>query len=88
MTDLKGLSDTELIRRIEAAPDFGWDDEGVELKRRLEPRGQGWRWLETPGRPKFEVIDTRTGQPAAEEDAAASRGRWLHRGDPTDRSSA
>jgi hypothetical protein len=88
MTDLQGLSDAELIRRIEAAPDFGWDDEGLELKRQLEPRGQGWRWLETRGHPKLEVIDTRTGRPLLRERLPRPRGRSVQRGDPTDRSSA
>ncbi|WP_427007155.1 hypothetical protein [Pseudarthrobacter sp. H2] len=38
------LSDADLIRRMNAAPDFGYDDEAVELNRRLEAVGLTWRW--------------------------------------------
>jgi len=31
----KHLSNQELINRANAAPDFGWDDEGAELDRRM-----------------------------------------------------
>ncbi len=44
--EFKGVSDEGLIRRIEAAPDFGYDDEEAELQRRLTVRGQTWRWTE------------------------------------------
>lgn len=33
-----------LIERIEKAPDFGYDDETVELNRRLKMGGLAWRW--------------------------------------------
>lgn len=33
-----------LIRRIETAPDFGYDDEQVELNESLARRGLAWRW--------------------------------------------
>lgn len=35
----KNLSDTELIRRANAAPDFGWDDEECEIHRRIKENG-------------------------------------------------
>jgi hypothetical protein len=38
------LNDMELIRRIERAPDFGYDDESVELNRRLGAVGLAWMW--------------------------------------------
>lgn len=38
------LNDMELIRRIERAPDFGYDDEEYELNRRLGAVGLTWRW--------------------------------------------
>lgn len=40
----KHLSMDELIARIHRAADFGWDDEGVELSRRCEEQGLGWRF--------------------------------------------
>lgn len=38
------LTDDDLIRRMNAAPDFGYDDESVELNRRLDLVGLTWRW--------------------------------------------
>ena len=38
------LTDNELIRRMNAAPDFGYDDESFELNRRLALVGLTWRW--------------------------------------------
>lgn len=38
------VSTDALIRRIERAPDFGYDDEAVELTRRLRAEGKAWRW--------------------------------------------
>lgn len=40
----KHLSLDALIRRIENAPDFGYDDEAVELSARLARQGKDWRW--------------------------------------------
>lgn len=37
-------SDNELIRRIEVAQDFEYDDEQYELNRRLGARGLTWAW--------------------------------------------
>ncbi|MBT8161447.1 MULTISPECIES: hypothetical protein [Arthrobacter] len=39
-----GLTDADIIRRMNAAPDFGYDDEAVELNRRLGSVGLSWRW--------------------------------------------
>lgn len=33
-----------LIRRMENAPDFGYDDESVELTSILTPEGKAWLW--------------------------------------------
>jgi hypothetical protein len=42
--DLTKMSDAALIRRMERAGDFKYDDEQVELNRRLEGTGYAWRW--------------------------------------------
>ena len=39
-----GYTDGQIMRRMEAAPDFGYDDEAYELNRRLEAVGLSWRW--------------------------------------------
>lgn len=39
-----GYSDNELIRRIENAPEFEYDDEQYELNRRLGERALTWMW--------------------------------------------
>ena len=58
------LSDRALIERINKAEDFGYDDEQVELNRRLGRRGLQWRWA--PEEQIFgqhvEVFDPATGQ--------------------------
>lgn len=33
------LSNQQLVNKINRAPDFGWDDEGVELDRRIKASG-------------------------------------------------
>ncbi|MFI8696739.1 hypothetical protein [Dietzia maris] len=42
----RGVTTSELIRRMETAEDFGYDDEEVELTRRLADEGKTWRWSE------------------------------------------
>ncbi|MGO4470376.1 hypothetical protein AB4Y95_00355 [Arthrobacter sp. M-10] len=39
-----GQTDADIIRRMNAAPDFGYDDEAYELNRRLGAVGLSWRW--------------------------------------------
>ena len=34
----------QLVNRINSAPDFGYDDEAVELTQRLAKEGKRWRW--------------------------------------------
>lgn len=62
--NVAGLSDRALIQRMNVAEDFGYDDEQVELDRRLEQRGLQWRWA--PVGQMFgqhvEVFDPVTGQ--------------------------
>jgi len=53
----KGTSDAELIRRMEHAPDFGYDDEEYELNRRLKLGGLAWRWAQFNGRDRVEVYE-------------------------------
>lgn len=50
-----GLSDAQLIRRMENAEDFGYDDEEVELSRRLKLGGLAWRWSGDFFRPNVEI---------------------------------
>jgi len=38
------LTDAELIDRMNKAEDFSYDDEEVELNRRLALGGLAWRW--------------------------------------------
>lgn len=40
----KNTSTKALIRKMEKAPDFGYDDEAYELSRRLKAMGKTWRW--------------------------------------------
>lgn len=49
------LSDAQLIKRIEKAEDFKYDDETVELNRRLKLGGLAWRWSGDYFRPNVEV---------------------------------
>lgn len=39
-----GYTDGQIMRRMESAPDFGYDDEAYELNRRLAAVGLSWRW--------------------------------------------
>ena len=48
------LSTAQLTARMNRAPDFGYDDEAVELTRRLEPTGRAWRWTQTTP-PRVEI---------------------------------
>lgn len=49
------MSTDALIRRIEKAEDFGYDDEGVELDRRMKLGGQAWKWTQINGVDRIEV---------------------------------
>lgn len=46
----QGVSDQALIRKMERAPDFGYDDEAYELNRRLTLVGMAWKWSQKYGR--------------------------------------
>lgn len=39
-----GYTDGQIMRRMEAAEDFAYDDESFELSRRLGAVGLSWRW--------------------------------------------
>lgn len=43
-TEFAHMTDEALIRRMERAPDFGYDDECWELNRRLGAVGLTWMW--------------------------------------------
>ena len=61
-----GVGTAEIVRRINRAPDFGYDDEEYELNRRLAEQGLTWKWVRgDAGRQVVEVFNPRTGQPAA-----------------------
>ncbi|WOI85969.1 hypothetical protein [Rhodococcus qingshengii] len=51
------LTDAQLIRRIEKAPDFGYDDEAIELNRRVRALGKAWRWAGDFYHPHVEVYE-------------------------------
>jgi hypothetical protein len=51
------LSTAQLTARMNRAPAFGYDDEEVELTRRLEPTGRAWRWTRTIP-PRVEIYPT------------------------------
>ena len=52
----KNYSTPELVRQIEGAPDFGYDDEEYELTRRLKLKGMSWRWNRKTPREKVEIV--------------------------------
>jgi hypothetical protein len=61
-----GVSTSEIIRRINRAHDFGYDDEEYELNRRLAEQSLTWKWVRgDAGRQVVEVFNPETGQPAA-----------------------
>ena len=52
------LSNEALVGRMNRAPDFGYDDEAVELTRRLKLGGAAWRWSADFFNPKIEIYQT------------------------------
>lgn len=59
-----GVSDEALIRRMERAPDFGYDDEAYELDRRLKALGrQAWRWAQIDGRDRVVLYELENDEP-------------------------
>lgn len=57
----EGRSDSYLIRRMENAPDFGYDDESYELTRRLAINGLSWRWKQIQGKERVDIYKTEGG---------------------------
>lgn len=57
MPDLSSMSLHALIQRIQKAPDFGYDDEAVELNRRLAQRGQTWEWSKDFFNPTVVIVN-------------------------------
>lgn len=53
-----GRPDSYLIRRMERATDFGYDDEEQELTRRLSSQGKAWKWSDDFFNPKVIIYDT------------------------------
>lgn len=51
------FTDSQLIRRMESAEDFAYDDEAVELSRRLGERALDWKWSEDFYNPRVVVYD-------------------------------
>jgi len=60
----QGKSDAYLIRRMEQASDFGYDDESYELTRRLAINGLSWRWKQIQGKDKVEIYKAEGGEDA------------------------
>ena len=50
-------STKRLIERIEKAPDFGYDDEEVELRRRLRLEGKSFHWNDSLSNPKIIIVE-------------------------------
>ncbi|PPG60278.1 hypothetical protein [Rathayibacter sp. AY1C5] len=50
-----GTSDQALVRRMERAEDFGYDDESVELTHRLKLGGLAWKWANVDVREKVQI---------------------------------
>lgn len=44
MPDVSRMTTANLIRRMEKSEDFKYDDEAVELNRRLKQEGYTWKW--------------------------------------------
>jgi hypothetical protein len=61
---LERLSTAHLIRRMQSAPDFGYDDEAVELNRRLAVEGKTWKWESRGGHDVVVIIEGLNGVPA------------------------
>ncbi|KAB2584417.1 hypothetical protein BS297_15885 [Rhodococcus erythropolis] len=56
-----GIPNAQLIRKMERAQDFGYDDEEFELNRRLKIGGLAWRWSGDFYRPTVEVYKPEVG---------------------------
>lgn len=56
----EGKPDSYLTRRIETAPDFGYDDEEYELNRRLTLVGKAWKWSQKYGRDVVLIYELET----------------------------
>lgn len=48
-----GYSTSRLVKRMEDAEDFGYDDEEIELRRRLRKTNQDWKWNDSLSNPKI-----------------------------------
>lgn len=56
-----GIPNAQLICKMEHTEDFGYDDESVELTRRLQLGGLAWRWGGDFYRPTVEVYKPEVG---------------------------
>jgi len=56
---IKKMKTEDLIKRMENAEDFRYDDEEIELSERLFKEGKTWRWKrDTPyGVNKIEIVN-------------------------------
>jgi len=52
MKNLTKLTLEQLIHRIESAPDFGYDDEEIEMRR----RGIKYKWSDSLSNPKIIIV--------------------------------
>lgn len=56
------ISTGNLVRRMERLPDFAYDDEQVELSRRLREQGKTWRWSESFTNPQVIIYEVGDGE--------------------------
>lgn len=56
------ISTGNLVRRMEAAADFGYDDEAVELSRRLREQGKTWKWSQSFDNPQVIIYQAGEGE--------------------------
>lgn len=55
--DLTTMSTGALVARMNRAADFAYDDEAVELNRRLAAEGKAWRWSSDFYHPVVEIYE-------------------------------
>lgn len=56
------ISTGNLVRRMERAQDFAYDDEQVELSRRLREQGKTWRWSDSFTNSKVIIYEAGDGE--------------------------
>lgn len=52
---VENLSTAALCKRMQRSTTFDYNDEAVELTRRLKAEGKAWRWSDDPDHPKVVI---------------------------------